>query len=524
MKILFVWPNKDAFGYKPIAISLFSAMAKSRGWEVELLDTTEIDFGFIDNTRHGQSAKLFKPVDLTKYDHVKRPVDLKQRFTNLLRAFSPDCIACTVLNDERTIASEICRIAKEWNPDVPVIWGNKYPTLEPEQTLREHAVDFVCIGEGIDAFDEFLTAMEGKRDPFSIPNIWAKKDSTIVKNPLRSIRKTIDDLPYLDWDIFDKRQFYKPFDGKVYVSGDHMLNWGCPYSCTYCINHVHHRLYDNKYYVKRYSVERIVDELKFLKQRHGLQFMKFHDEDFLMRPTDNLRELGRAYREAVNLPFVIETNPKTVTCEKVKILKEMNCVSVSMAIETGDTHLRRNVLKRVDSERDIFRAFKLFKDAGIRTSCFLMLGIPFETRETYNKTIEIVRKADVQYPNIFFFYPFEGTMLRQIAIENRFFNPTDEAKRIYRRDVPALTFRSLTQEELIEMRNVFVLYAKLPFEYHAYIKRSEIMDETGKELREELIDIYEKTVWANDGWYKDDGYHEKYSVELENIMLPKVLV
>jgi len=297
-----------------------------------------------------------------------------------------------------------------------------------------------------------------------------------------------------------------------------MLNWGCPYKCTYCINHVYHCLYDNKYYVKRYSVERITSELKFLKRRHGLQFIKFHDEDFLMRPTSNLRDLCRAYREEVNLPFVIETNPKTVTQEKVKILKEMNCVGVSMAIETGDTYLRRKILKRVDSQNDIYNAFKLFKDTGIRTSCFLMLGIPFETRETFNKTIEIVRKADVQYPNIFFFYPFEGTALRQIAIENGFFDPSDEAKKIYRREIPALTFQSLTQEELIGMRNVFILYAKLPPAYYSYIKRSEIMDETGSELRGKLIDIYEKTVWKNDGWYKDDGNHERYAMELENII------
>ena len=485
---------------------------------MKLFDTTEIDFGYIDNTDHGQSARVFKPVNLMPYGHIKQKIDLEHQLKDLLNSFSPDCIACTVLNDERFIASKICRIAKEWNRDIPIIWGNKYPTLDPDKTLLEHDVDFACIGEGIDAFIDFLYAMEGRRSFYSIPNIWAKKNRSIIQNPLKPLRKTIDELPYLDWDIFDKKQFYKPFDGKVYVSGDHMMNWGCPYKCTYCINHVLHKLYNKKYFVKRYSVRRIIDELKFLVSRYALRFFKFHDEDFLMRPLNNLKELSEAYRAEVNLPFVIETNPKTVTPEKVKLLKAMNCVSVSMAIETGDAYLRRSILNRVDTETDIVNAFRLFKDAGIRTSCFLMLGLPFETRATYEKTIEIVRKADVQYPNIFFFYPFEGTELRKISIENGFFDANNEEKKIYRRDIPALNFPNLSQEELIEMRNVFILYVKLPEVFHSYIKKSEVRDRIGSELRKKLLEIYEEKVWSNDGWYHDRGNsQEDYLEQFDSI-------
>jgi len=191
MKILFIWPNKDAFGYKPIAISLFSAIAKARGWDVKLFDTTEIDFGFIDNTSHGEVAKVFKPVDMTPYGHKKKAVNLSQRVRKVLQTFSPDCIACSVLNDERAIALEICKTAKQWNSDIPIIRGNKYPTLKPEEILKDDAIDFVCLGEGIDAFEEFLSSMEGKRDPFLIPNIWAKKIARSSRIPYALFEETL---------------------------------------------------------------------------------------------------------------------------------------------------------------------------------------------------------------------------------------------------------------------------------------------------------------------------------------------
>jgi hypothetical protein len=46
MKILFVWPNKDGFGFKPISLALMSAILKIHGHQFELFDTTYIDFGY----------------------------------------------------------------------------------------------------------------------------------------------------------------------------------------------------------------------------------------------------------------------------------------------------------------------------------------------------------------------------------------------------------------------------------------------------------------------------------------------
>jgi anaerobic magnesium-protoporphyrin IX monomethyl ester cyclase len=518
MKVLFVWPNKDAFGFKPIGLSLLSAIARRLGWETRLFDTTEIDFGFIDNTQSGESAKIFKPVDFSPYGLQKKKIDLDSAFLKVLEEFHPDCIALSVLSDEFLIAARISSVAKQAHPEIPIIWGGKYPTLNPEKTLRMHSADFACVCEGLEAFSDFLTALSGGRDLFHIQNIWAKKDGNIIQNSIRPLKDNLDDLPYVDWEIFDKRQFYKAFNGKVYFSGDHMLNWGCPYHCTYCINHILHGLYDNKYYMRRYGVKRIIDEFKYLKAKYRLEFIKFHDEDFLMRPLDNLRELSDAYREEVNIPFVIETNPKSVTKEKVKLLKNMNCVSASLAIETGDPGLRKNLLKRVDSESDIVSAFSLLKDADIRTSSFNMLAIPFESRETYRKTVELNRKADVQYPNAGFFYPFERTELRETSVNGGFFDPEDRKTIVYDHNKPALHFPDLSEEELVEMHNVFVLYIKLPEEYESFIKRSEKLDSLGRELRTKLLEIYDNTVWKNDGWYVDDGSKSEYLKALNEII------
>lgn len=520
MKVLFVLPNKDAFGYKPIGLALLSAIAKKLGWETKLFDTTEIDFGFYESKSFFKTAKMFKPVDYEKYDMVKKKIDLKEKFTEIFKDYNPDLVAFSVLSDQFMIANKITEIAKELNPNVLVLWGGAHATLAPENILKDYGADFVCVGEGFDAFEEFLTAVEEKKNLYDIENIWGIKAGEIIKNEVRPLKQNLDDLPYVDWDIFDKRHFYKPFSGKMYIGGDHMLNWGCVNNCTYCINNFYHNLYLGKSCgpIRRYSAKRIITELKYLKEKYGIEFFKFFDEDFLLRPLNSLKELSELYKEEVNVPFSIETNPKFVDEDRVRLLKNMNCVNVSLGVETGDLKARKEILGRIDSEEDIVRAFKLLKEAGIKTSSFNMLGLPFESRETYNKTIGINRKADPQYPQCCFFYPFKGTKLRDVSINMGLFDPKDEDTMVFRHDKPALHFKHLTEEELVEMRNVFVLYIKLPKEYEPFIRRSEQRDETGMKLRDKILEIYDKTVWANDGWYIDDGLKEDYLTKLTQIM------
>ncbi len=519
LKILLVWPNKDGFGFKPISLALLSAIAKKKGCEVKLFDATSIDFGHVINAKSVEEAKLTKPVDMSAYNMVKRKVSLRAEFAKVFNEFDPDCVAFTVLSDEYIIADKITKIARDLKKDVKIIWGGKYPTLEPEETLTVHGVDYVCVNEGLDAWGEFIDALSSSGDTTKIQNIWTKQGGKIISNETRPVRDDLDGLPHGDWSIYDDRHFYKPYDGKVVRGGDHMINWGCPYKCSYCINQFNHDTYDNNYSMRRYGVKRIVDELEIMKDTYNLEFFRFHDEDFLMRPIQNLEELSEEYQKRVNLPFSIETNPKSVTERRAQLLKNMNCVSASLAIETGDMKLRKELLDRPDTREDVVSAFKIMRNNGIRTCAFNLLAIPFETRETYWETVKVNREAEGQYPFIHFFYPFHGTPLRDVAIKEGLWDPDGVDKNnVYERDLPALRFKNLTEDELVQMRKAFVLYVKLPEAYHGFIKRSETPDKTGTLLRGKLLDIYDNTVWDNEGWYKDDGRTEEYLLSLSDVL------
>jgi len=518
MKILLIWPNKDNFGFKPLGLALISAVLKQRGHDVELFDTTFIDFGYESDCEVQSKIKVFKPVNFTGYDVEKKKLDLGAELVRKLDNFNPDVVGVSALSDEILIGLEASRIVKRWNSSVPVLWGNKAATMAAHRVLSDDAVDYACIGEGVEFVWEFVECISARADPKTMANLaYRAADRSIVQNRPRPFFQDLDRLPYLDWSIFDRRQFLKPYDGAVYIGGDHMIGWGCPAHCTYCINHAYRKLYGSKpgRFLRWYTADRIINELKHLVEQWGITLFKFHDEDFCLRPMSYFTDLAQKYRNIVGVPFTAMTNAHTLTREKVDLLRQMNCLSISIGIETGNDAMRRDLLERKEKKSEIVQAIHMLNDAGIRTSGFNMLGIPFETRSSIMETIDLNRQSRVRYPNTSFFYPLEGTRLREIALKLGLID--EQAESVYDSSRPTLTLPGISADELIALRERFVLYVKMPREYHKYIERSEKGDTVGGWLTEELYRIYDECVFRNDGLWNDHGRSNEHLELLEKI-------
>ena len=372
--------------------------------------------------------------------------------------------------------------------------------MAPEKILAHPSVDFVCLGEGFEFIKDFVETLSAKRDPRLLQNTaWRDQLWLIHRTPLRPFYEDLDGLPFLDWSIFDQRHFCKPFDGQLYVGGDHMICWGCPYSCTYCINDAYRALYASAggRYLRRYSVERIIGELRYLVDRWGITFFKYHDEDFCLKPLQYFRTLSDEYERHIGVPFTAMANARNITPEKVALLQKMNCVSVSIGIETANQHLRQDVLQRHESKDDIIRAVHMLNDAGMRTCGFNMIGIPHETRATIMETIALNRETGVQCPDTGFFYPLEGTALCDLSLSEGLFSPSTDVD--YDDVNPNLHLPGIAHDELVALRERFVLYVKLPPDYFPYIERSEADDETARSLTELLLRIYDEAVLFNNG-------------------------
>lgn len=502
MKILFIFPNADAPGYKPLSISTLSAIAKKQGHEVKLYDTSFFDTegyhsieNFMVNNKVGETIANFIPVNEEKYGLKKKKVDLKNDFLNILESYNPKLILVSTLSSEYALSIFLLKTAKEYNRNILTLMGGRHCYSDPEGTLAEDCIDAICIGEGEKPLSELLNRIENESDYSDIQGLWVKKDGKVMRNSQISYFFELDSLPYIDLDIYDERQFYRIFRGKVYRSIDYVMKRGCFEQCGYCQSALVHKWHCDDKSVRSYSIDRAVAELKYIKERYNMNFVRFHDETFLATSIEQLERFAEAYIKDVNLPFVCDVAPQTVTREKAQILKRMGCESVSLGTESGSEEFRYKVLnKRVNNE-SVINAFHRLNEAGIRTVMFNMIGFPFERREYIEESIALNRLCDVSSPSIGFFYPFKGCRLRDIAIENGLFDPSIEINGAaqWSRNRPIITNPDISYEEYLGIFRTFILYCKLPKEMFSDIKKAEKDDAMFQKLRNHYFNNYVMT-------------------------------
>jgi len=406
MKALLVHHSILADGYVPMGISVLSAFLKQKGYEVDVFDT----FYYKHNERITSLSPLFKSV----HDFSPKK-DVYEAYKERLERFKPNLVGFSATENEMPM---IKRLAGMTCGPYRVL-GGAYATTVPEEAIQINGLDAICIGEGEEALSELVRALEQGESPRKIKNLWVKENGKITKNPLRPLMD-MNELPFMDYSFCGKELLSKPFMGEEYITGQVEMTRGCQFACAYCINSYLHELYkDSPTFLRRKEPERMVAELEFLKEKHGLEFLRFGDENFLGQPRKNLEEFAKLYIERIQLPFIMATRPETITERTIEILKTMPCKQASLGIEHGNEKFRREVLRRTCSDKSIAKGFALLREAGIRSGAYMMIGFPTETEELIGDTFNLALRVNPDIAAVYFFKPYPKTPLMKLCLEKK---------------------------------------------------------------------------------------------------------
>ena len=384
MRLLFVYPNLNAqigFNY---GIAYISGLLRAHGIETSLLNVNE---------------QLGYGLDL---DRIARDVE----------RINPDLVGFSVLTTQYKYALEIARFLKA-RRDFPMVFGGIHPTMDPEGVLAEGVVDSICVGEGEEAMLETL----GAGGPRGIRNMGYREGGKTMLEPLRPYTD-IRALPPKDYDIFDFQGMIDAKDGWVGL----LASRGCPYRCTYCLNHRIIRLYKDsgclpKHYIRRHTVEQVIGEIEYLQSRYKRIKMFIFDDDLFTFDKKWLSEFSQAYRKATRIGFVCNAHVRMFDKEIARYLKEAGCRIVKFGVESGSDRIRRTMLHRYMTNRDIENAFKAAHKFGLHTSAFVMIGLPGEERADVMATIQLLAKVQPGRFRWTLFFPFVGTKAYEIAAE-----------------------------------------------------------------------------------------------------------
>lgn len=329
-----------------------------------------------------------------------------------MKALQPDLIGFSVVTAHYQWALSFARKVKAELPNIPIIFGGKHPTLVPEVVIREDCVDFVCVGEGEEALAELLESLKNGDSDFNIRNIWYKKNGETHSNPVRPLIENLDALPFSD-----KELFYRHLPSEYKRNTYFFSSRGCPFSCTYCCNDEFRTIYKGLgRYIRQMSVERTIEELIDIKQRHKPKLILFEDDLF----TANRRwiqEFLPRYVEKIGLPFTCSGHAQFLSEEVVQQLKKSGCRMVWFGIQSASEEMRLKVLHRHEKNKDILRVAELCRKAGLRFMVDHILNLPFDTDEAIREAITLYNEMRPCVINVYPLLYFPKAEIVNLSIQ-----------------------------------------------------------------------------------------------------------
>jgi radical SAM superfamily enzyme YgiQ (UPF0313 family) len=421
MRVLFVYPNLyTQMGFNHGLASL-SAVLKRAGHETKLVNLNE----------------------------NLPPTPSNEDVLAEIRRFKPGLVGFSCLTQQYRAGLELAewlraRAAEEGIELPPLAVGGIHPTMTPEEVMADGAWDHVGVGECEDALVELVARLERGERPSDVRNFISWKDGARpsgagrnthtsehwVHNPVGEF-PDFAALPMPDYELFDVQRITDQKQGWFGL----MSSRGCPYRCTYCLNHKIVDRYKEELgrnvkgigFFRFRGAESMLEEIRWVLGRYKEIGTFILDDDLFTQNVPHALAFCEAYEKArIGLPFVVNSHVKQLDDRVAEALARAGCRILKLGIESGSPRVRRDVLKRHMTQSDILETVASAERHKLHSSGFVMVGLPTETHAERWETVELLAKARIGRFRTSFFYPFPGTDGWRLAVEAGEYVPGSE--------------------------------------------------------------------------------------------------
>jgi len=377
------WPSKSTGGgfQEPLFLAYAAAVLEKEGFPVELIDC--------------------RPYYLTIKD-LEKKID-KRVGLIVLQTSTPS------INLDLVTA----RTLKKKYPKIKIALVGPHVSVLDREILNENKyVDFILRGEYEYILRDLVKKLTQGKSYRSVKGLTYRSDGKIVRNQDASLIEDIDKLPNPARHFLPNEKYCEPlFIGRPTLRL--ITSRGCPYQCTFCL--WPQVMYGRKIRYRR--IDKVVKEIKKLKDEYKIVEFYFDDDTFTLDEKRVIRLCKEIIRSKINLPWDCLGRVNTVTTKMLYWMKKSGCIIIRYGVESGNQEILDRCKKGI-TLKDIKRAFKLTHKMGIKTHATVMFGLPGETRETVEKTIDFVLKINPSYVQFAIATPYPGTEYYNEAKKN----------------------------------------------------------------------------------------------------------
>jgi len=242
---------------------------------------------------------------------------------------------------------------------------------------------------------------------------------------------------------------------------------GCPFSCSYCCNNYYNAIYKGKgKIVRRFSVDYVIKEMKYVMDQYNMDFVKIGDDLFAYKADQWLEEFSDRYKKEIGLPFNCYLRLDMVDDKLLSLLKKAGCYSVLLSIDSCSSDIRERVLNRKWKPINIENNIKLIHKYKIKTWVNFMLAVPESTIDDDIESVYLSRKCHISYPAYSITMPMKGTDLFNYSFQKGYLDKNFNGYVTYEEVDPP--FNYLSEKDKNIRKNIFCLgpiVSKMPLPF-----------------------------------------------------------
>jgi len=301
------------------------------------------------------------------------------------------CAGLSVMTPQISNALEISKIIRNYDKNIPIVWGGIHPTLFPDQVAASPLIDFLIKSEGELPFPKLLKFLVGKEYLENIAGLVYKKNNKIFQNQGRELID-LNDLSILNYDLLSLKTL--KFDAIVLNTSR-----GCPYRCTFCVN----TALDNRKW-RFQEADKVLRELNHLINKLDYKKIEFQEDNFFVNKERVLEILKGIKQKGLKFRWVTSCRvdyfkDDYINDQFLEKLKESGCYKLMFGAESGSQRVLDFLKKDITIEQ-IIKSAKICQKHGIRANYSFMCALPTETKTERIKTLKLIDKLLAIGPSI----------------------------------------------------------------------------------------------------------------------------
>ena len=286
-----------------------------------------------------------------------------------------------------------------------ILCGPNHEIYQPLFLQNNTFIRFVIYGEYEFTLLDLVESLRDKKDLSGVRGLIYKDNGIVKVNPKREpFGLDLLPWPYREGLPMDK---YLDAPGDMPLPSVQMMaSRGCPFKCQFCL--WPQVIYQGHHYRVR-QIKDVVDEMQYLVEKKGFKSVYFDDDTFNIGKERMLafcREIKN--RKLNKIKWAIMARPDLMDEEILQNMKAAGLWAIKYGVESSVQNLVDQINKNMDLEKTT-RMVKLSIKMGIKVHLTFTFGLPGETKETIQQTINYVKNLNPYSAQFSITTPFPGT-------------------------------------------------------------------------------------------------------------------